>query len=254
MGRGPDYHRHRGPPVHVREGGHRPHRGRRHRLQPRRPLRAHRLRPAHPHRHRARRRIRRRRGGRLRRAALLRRHPAGQQRPTSRAHIRSRRPRHEDEPDRHRPYRHRPVGPGRQVPRRPHPPAPGRPQGDPADIRSHPARRGGQHGRPRLARGLRRLRPAMPGDGLPRLQDPRLGERLRPPRDRHGPQGRRARRRQDGHDARPLQRPRHIRRCREGWPRLRRGRVLLVRGPLPRHGHVDLRTPQAAPRYSRPHC
>ena len=68
-----------------------------------------------------------------------------------------------------------------------------------------------------------------------------------PPRNRDCPQGRRARGRQNGHDARPLQRARHIRRRREAGESLRRGRVLLVRRPLPRHGYVDVRAPQAAP-------
>ena len=114
-----------------------------------------------------------------------------------------------------------------------------------AVLRQHLPRRSGRQ--PRQPAAVRRLRRPVPGDGLSGVQDPRLEQgaggagggqracRARGGRRRHGP------------DARPRLRTAHLRRCRQGGARLRRGRVLLVRGSVPRRRHFAVRPPQAAP-------
>ena len=94
------------------------------------------------------------------------------------------------------------------------------------------------------------LRRAVQGARLPRLQDPRLGERRAEPRgpdDPHAP-----RPRWPGHrpHVRPLQRAPYLRRRDQGRARLRRGRLLLVRRPAGRRRHIAVRPPQA-PRVAR---
>ena len=71
--------------------------------------------------------------------------------------------------------RHGAVGPRRQVLRRPRLRAPGRLSQEAPLLRQHLRRRPRER-RPGQSGGVRRLRGAVPGDGLPRLQDSRLGE------------------------------------------------------------------------------
>ena len=72
---------------------------------------------------------------------------------------------------------------------------------------------------------------AVQGVGLSRVQDSRMGERGAEPRGRDDPCAPRPRGAGDGPDVRPVQRAPHLRRRDQGRARLRRGGLLLVRGP-----------------------
>ena len=103
--------------------------------------------------------------------------------------------------------------------------------------------------RPGLASGLRRLRAGLQGAGLRRLQDPRLARRRRP-RARPPTCWACAQAVGDGWplDARPGLRAAHLDGRAVCRPRLRRGRLFLVRGPLPRQRGVGHRRTSACAR------
>ena len=100
----------------------------------------------------------------------------------------------------------------------------------PADLRQHLSRpgRAGRSGQPG---GVRRLRRSLQRARLHGLQDPRLARR-RPPARGEEPAVR-ARRRRHGADDRSGVRAAHLH-GRAHVGRVRRGAVLLVRGPVPR--------------------
>ncbi len=137
----------------------------------------------------------------------------------------------------HGPHRHRALGPRRQAAGGVGRADAGRLPEAPADLCQHLSRPGPE-GRPRHARGLRRLCRRLQGAGLRRLQDPRLARRQCQARDRK-PAGRAQGRRRrlvlddrSGLSATDLDgRP-------QGRPGLRRGRLFLVRGPLSRRRRV----------------
>ena len=89
--------------------------------------------------------------------------------------------------------------------------------------------------------------PSLQGARLRRLQDPRLARRRPPARGRERARRARARRRRHGADARPGLRAAHLHGRALRRPRVRRGGLLLVRGPVSRRRGLRVR-PQAPAR------
>ena len=201
------------------------------------------LRRAHPHRRRPFRRIRHPLGGHS-----VRDGPEHHARPAS-ARPRSREPRADLRRSQARaarlrphgpwPARHRAVGPRRQEVRRAGRASAGRFSYPPADLCQHLSRPG-RAGRPGQPGGVRRLRRSLQRARLHGLQDPRLARRRPPARGEEPARRARARRRRHGADDRSGVRAAHLHGRPLRRPRVRRGAVLLVRGPVPRRRGLRL--------------
>ena len=157
-----------------------------------------------------------------------------------------------EEPARLRLPRRGPLGPRRQAGRAAHLQAAGRLPPAPPRLRQHHRRR---RQRPALRSGVvRRLRRAVPRARLPRLQDPPLPLGGGADARRDGARRRRPGGQHDGPDAGFLLPLPHLRRRGAGGAGLRRGALLLVRGPLRRRGGHPVQPRQAARAGPGPPC